>query len=122
MAKTILVVDDDRLIRRSLDLYLSNAGCTVIQAENGQQGLETALEHHPDMIISDMKMPKLTGAEMVAEIRKDEWGKSVPVVIMSTIDDVEAVNNALQAGITTYLSKSSMTPDAIAAQVLSSLQ
>ncbi len=122
MAKTILIVDDDRLIRRSLELYLREAGYTVIQAENGQAGLEAALAHHPDLIISDMRMAELDGLEMVKKIREDEWGKSARVILMSTDEEIATVNNALKAGITTYLSKSALTPDKIAEQAMATLK
>lgn len=121
MSKTILVVDDDNLIRKSLAQALTEAGLTVVEAPNGKAGLDQALSSHPDMVVTDVRMPELDGLAMVEKLRADDWGKQVPIIVLTTDDSTASVNQALSAGVTTYLSKSSLSPDQIAAQIVSVL-
>jgi len=117
MAKTILVIDDDRLVRRSLDQYLTEAGFSVTQAVNGKEGLDAALESHPDLIVTDIRMPEMDGMEFLEQLRKDDWGRTARVIVMSSDDSTTTVNKALEVGVTFYLSKANLTPDLIAQQV-----
>jgi CheY-like chemotaxis protein len=121
MAKTILLVDDDTLVRKSLGNALGTCGYAVQEATNGKEGLEKALRVHPDMIVSDVRMPELDGLGMVTKLRDDDWGKTVPVIIMSNDDTTPSLNQALQVGVTVYLSKSKLTPDLLCEQVKASL-
>lgn len=120
--KTVLVVDDDRLIRQSLVQALKDAGLQTVEAGGGQEGLDKALEARPDLILADVRMPGMDGLQMIEELRTDDWGKQVPVVILSTDETTESVNQALSAGVTVYLSKTQLTPDAIAQQIVNSLK
>jgi len=117
MAKTILVIDDDRLVRRSLDQYLTEGGFSVTQAVNGKEGLDAALETHPDLIVTDIRMPEMDGMEFLEQLRKDDWGRTARVIVMSSDDSTTTVNKALEVGVTFYLSKANLTPDLIAQQV-----
>lgn len=121
MSKTILVVDDDSLIRKSLTQTLSEAGFGVAEAANGKAGLDQALASHPDLVVTDIKMPELDGLQMVEQLRQDAWGKQVPVIILSTDDSTSSVNQALTAGVTVYLSKVTLSPDQITEQIKRSL-
>jgi len=121
MAKTILVIDDDRLVRRSLDQYLTEAGFSVKQAVNGKEGLDAALETHPDLIVTDIRMPEMDGMEFLEQLRKDDWGRTARVIVMSSDDSTTTVNKALEVGVTFYLSKANLTPDLIAQQVSTAL-
>lgn len=121
MAKTILLIDDDTLVRKGLGNALTACGYTVEQAGDGKQGLELALKLHPDLIVSDVRMPSLDGLAMVAQLRDDDWGKTVPIIIMSNDDTTPSINQAMQAGVTVYLSKSTLTPDLLCDQVKASV-
>ncbi len=121
MSKTILVIDDDSLVRASLKETLTAAGFQVEVAEDGEQGLAKALALHPDLLISDVRMPGLDGLQMVQKLRADEWGKQAPVIILSTDDKTTSINQALTNGVTQYLSKTMLSPDQIAEQVKQSL-
>ncbi len=121
MTKTILVVDDDNLVRMSLSETLTTAGFHVEIAEDGVAGLAKATALHPDLIISDVRMPGLDGMQMVEKLRADEWGKQVPVIILSTEEKTTTINQALANGITVYLSKTQLSPDQIAEEVKRSL-
>lgn len=109
----ILVVDDDDLLRKSLTESLTQAGFNVIDAAGGQAGLSTALEHHPKLILLDYQMPDMNGADVLTELRKDDWGKTVEVVIATNIYDVAVVNSVLQQNVHDYVLKADVSLDQI---------
>lgn len=119
--KKILLVDDDNLIRKSLAEALTQAGYAVEEAPDGKAGLAKAMASHPDLVVSDVRMPELDGLQMVDQLRTDDWGKQVPVIILSTDDNTTSINQALVAGVTLYLSKTTATPDSLAAQITAAL-
>lgn len=110
---TVLAIDDDALLLGSVVEALEAAGYTVIQATNGKEGLEVALKHHPDLILTDNLMPILNGVDMIAGLRKDPWGKTAPVIIMTNMYTADMLNQSLQAGATDYIMKSDMSLDKI---------
>ena len=75
----ILIIDDDAGLRKSLTLILSDAGYDVVQAEDGEQGLATAQEQSPDIILCDVRMPKLTGIEFL-EAYREGGGRALVLV------------------------------------------
>lgn len=117
MSKKILVIDDDKLIREGLAVLLKNAGQTVLEAANGKEGLDAALAEHPDLVVTDVRMPEMTGLEMIEGLRKDDWGKTVPVIILTNDESNDSINQALQSGVTTYFPKS-LNPTVLCEQVL----
>lgn len=119
MSKTILVIDDDKLIREGLVAMLRGLGHTIHEAEDGQQGLELALNLKPNLIVTDIRMPNMTGLEMIEQLRADEWGAKVPVVILTNDETNDSINTALQSGVTTYLPKT-LQPQLLAEQIIAS--
>jgi DNA-binding response OmpR family regulator len=79
----ILVCDDESHILHVVSLKLRNAGYEVITASNGNDGLALALEHRPDLIITDYQMPGLTGVQVCAELRKDERCMHIPALMLT---------------------------------------
>lgn len=110
---TILAIDDDALLLGSVVEVLQQAGYTVLQAKNGKEGLEAALKHHPDLVLTDNLMPILNGVDMIAGLRKDAWGAKVPVIIMTNMYTADMLNQSLEAGATDYIMKSDMSLDKI---------
>ena len=100
---TILVCDDEELIRWSLNEHLSAEGYRVIEAEDGQDCLEKVAAHAPDLIISDMKMPRLDGLGMLRQLRAQE--QEVPVIVLTAFSAVETAIEATKLGAAHYLSK-----------------
>lgn len=117
MSKTILVIDDDKLIREGLSALLKGAGQTVLEAVDGKDGLEIALKEHPDLIVTDLRMPNMSGQEMIDAIRDDESIKNTPVVILTNDETSDSVNQALQTGVTIYLAKN-LDPESLTQQIL----
>lgn len=121
MAKTVLIVDDDKLTREGLATMLRSSGHSVIEAEDGEQGLEMLKERTPDLVITDVRMPNMDGVTMVQQIRVDESTKNVPIIVLTNDDTAETINRALATGVTVYLSKANLGPEALSQQVLLAL-
>jgi DNA-binding response OmpR family regulator len=120
--QTILAIDDDALLLGSIAQALEAAGFTVMQAKNGKEGLEMALQSHPDLILTDNLMPIVNGVDMVVGLRKDDWGAKVPVIIMTNMYSADMLNESLQAGVTDYVMKSDMSLDRIVELVKKKLE
>jgi CheY-like chemotaxis protein len=121
MNKTVLVIDDDKLALKSLTSLLTNSGLTVLEAGDGEEGLEQALKAHPDLVVTDVHMPKLTGFELIEQLRKDDWGHNVPIIVLTADEGTDAINQALSAGVTVFLTKSGVDSQTLADQVLTAL-
>lgn len=118
MSKTILVIDDDKLIREGLGALLKNAGQTVFEAADGKEGLELTKKEHPDLIVTDLRMPNMSGQEMIDAIRADDAIKDIPIVILTNDETSDSVNQALQSGVAFYLAKN-LDPESLTQQILS---
>ena len=81
--KTILVVEDSKMIRTAIEKDLTRAGYRVITATDGERGLRSARELRPDLILLDMLLPKMTGLDLLAAIRADNLFYNVPVVVLT---------------------------------------
>lgn len=121
MSKTILIVDDNELVRKSLAAALISNEIAVQTADNGKDGLQAALDNHPDLIVTDVHMPEMDGLAMIDMIRGDEWGKKVPILIMTVDEEAESINKALAAGVTVYISKNVSDPASIVDQIRTAL-
>lgn len=117
MSKKILIVDDNELVRKSLGAMLTTVEVSVLTATNGKEGLELALKEQPNLVITDVHMPEMDGHQMIEKIRANEWGKKVPIVIMTVDENTDSINKALEAGVTVYLSKANADPAIIAEQI-----
>ncbi len=104
---TILIVEDELYARQSLETqiysYDRNREFTVLSAANGREGLEMFCRKHPDLVITDIKMPQMDGISMLQEIRKRN--PDTPVVIMTAYSEFQYARDALKAGAVDYLLK-----------------
>ena len=98
----VLVVDDDRAIRRFLRTSLTAHGYVVLEAENGQLALQQVMAHRPEIIILDLGLPDLDGIEVTRQLR--EWTE-IPIIILSVREHEEDKIAALDAGADDYLTK-----------------
>jgi CheY-like chemotaxis protein len=87
---TILVIDDEDLLQDLMVHVLSSEGHEILKASDGKEGVEMARKHIPDLIITDMSMPKMTGWQMIEVLRKDERTEAIPIIALTahkTADD-----------------------------------
>ena len=103
--KRIVVIDDEPAIREALVEMLSVAGFDVTPAENGKKGLEVVSRQRPDLILLDIMMPEMTGWQVLEALKKDEWAKNVPVIILTNLDGVENVSKAMEQEAFQYVVK-----------------
>ena len=82
--KRVLLVEDDRFLRRACEASLRQRGLTVTTAVDGEEGLRLARSERPDIVLLDMLMPKLSGLEVLRALRGDEATRGVPMLILST--------------------------------------
>lgn len=101
----VLIVEDEKDMREALVGKFELSGFEVEQAENGVGGLKQSLDSHPDIILLDIIMPEMDGIEMLKKLRENEWGKKVPVIILTNISDIEKYKEAQEIGISAYLMK-----------------
>ncbi len=104
--KTILIVEDEPAMRRALADKLEMEGFDYLEAKNGEEGLEMAIKHHPDLILLDLIMPKMDGVTMFNKLRDDEWGRNASIVILTNLDDENRIVEATNSDEHDYLIKS----------------
>lgn len=107
--QTILVVEDDRQLRKALVTKLQSLGYKIISAEDGEQGLKLALSTQPNLVILDLLMPKMNGQEMLKLMRQDPRSKQIPVVVLSNDASATSIRDAVDSGAPAYFSKASTT-------------
>lgn len=100
---TLLVVDDDVVVRESLALYLQSSGYNVIQADDGEKGLGLFKIHAPDLILCDLRMPVMDGLMMLEQVRK--VAPDIPFIVVSGVGVMTDVLKALHLGATDFLVK-----------------
>ncbi len=105
MTKTILTVDNSRTMRDMLRLALSDAGYRVLQADDGVHGLEVLAGEQPDVIVTDINMPRLDGFGFIEGVRGDDRYRSVPILVLTTESDAAKKERARQAGATGWIIK-----------------
>jgi two-component system alkaline phosphatase synthesis response regulator PhoP len=93
---------------------LKKAGYNVLKAENGPEGLRLARKHHPDLILLDIMMPRMTGFEVVAQLREDAELKHVPVLFLTARSDEETEVHGLEVGADDFLPKPISTAKLVA--------
>lgn len=98
----ILVIDDEPQIRRALRVGLERSGFTVMAAASGEEGLDLAALHPPDLVILDLAMPGIDGYTVCAELRR--WSKT-PIIVLSVRGNEEDKIKALDQGADDYLTK-----------------
>jgi len=119
----ILVAEDERDIRELITFTLTFAGHQVTQAANGEEAVQLAKEKLPDLVMTDVRMPRMTGYEACRIIKNDEATKHIPVVILSAKGQDEEIDQGKDAGADDYILKP-FAPDELArriAEILSRL-
>jgi DNA-binding NarL/FixJ family response regulator len=86
-------------------MALINAGFNIIMAQNGKQGVDMAIEHHPDLVLLDIDMPIMNGHEAAKNIRLDTWGKNARIVFLTNHSDAQNVAHAIMLKPEDYIVK-----------------
>ncbi|HVM72884.1 MAG TPA: response regulator [Anaerolineales bacterium] len=101
----ILIAEDERDIRDLITFTLTFAGFQVVAASNGEEALNLARQEIPDLILMDVRMPRMTGYEACTLMKKDDKLKDIPVIFLSAKGQDSEIQAGIQAGATDYLLK-----------------
>jgi CheY-like chemotaxis protein len=81
--KTIVLIEDSRLVRTIIEKDLTRAGYRVIPAADGEDGLRLAQHHHPDLVLLDMLLPKVAGLDVLRTLKADNGTQNIPVIVLT---------------------------------------
>ena len=116
MGKRILTIDDSKTMRDMLMLTLAEAGFDVLQAVDGQDGLDVLGNEQVDVVITDINMPRMDGYEVIRQLRRNPSHKTTPILVLTTESEAEKKNLAREAGATGWMVKP-FDPDRLIATV-----
>jgi DNA-binding response OmpR family regulator len=119
---TIAIIEDDQVISQMYRMKFESDGFAVHVATNGKDGITLVEETTPDVILLDMQMPGMNGDEALAEIRKHDWGKHIPVIVLTNLGEEEAPKNLRSLGIESYIVKADLTPRQVVDRVKQTLK
>lgn len=107
---TVLVVDDDPIVREIYQIALNRLGYAVNVARDGPTALQMAATSAPELILLDVRMPRMDGVEVLELLRADAHTRGIPVVMLSNYDDDSIVKRCLGLGAKEYLVKANLDP------------
>lgn len=117
MATKIAIIEDDQAISQMYRIKFEAEGYEVETAENGKLGLALLESMRPDIILLDLMMPEMPGDQMLAELRKTEWGENLKVIILTNMGEQEAPPILRELGVRRFIVKAEMTPRQVAEMV-----
>jgi DNA-binding response OmpR family regulator len=101
----ILIAEDEPLILQTLELKLKKEGYQVIGCVDGLDALQKIEQEQPDLIITDIMMPYMSGLELIRKVKQDNGDKNIPVIVLSTMGQESIVEEAFELGADDYLKK-----------------
>jgi len=117
----IAIIEDDPVISQMYRMKFEADGFDVQLATNGVHGVALVEEYAPDLILMDLQMPEMTGDEALHIIRKNAWGKDIPVIILTNLGEEEAPKTIRELGIHSYIVKAELTPRQVVQRVKEAL-
>jgi len=113
----IAIIEDDVAISQMYRLKFESEGFAVQTAENGELGLTLIKDFQPNIVLLDIQMPVLDGAEALARLRKEPWGKDIPVIILTNVGEEEAPHELEHLNVHSYIVKAELTPRQVTERV-----
>lgn len=117
----IAIIEDDSVIAQMYRMKFEADGFEVQIADNGRDGVTLVEQFSPDMVLLDMQMPIMNGDEALKAIRQKDWGKSVPVMVLTNLGEEEAPKDIRSLGIESYIVKADLTPRQVVERVKTTL-
>jgi DNA-binding response OmpR family regulator len=117
----IAIIEDDAVISQMYRMKFEADGFDVQLANNGKRGVAMVEAFQPDLILMDLQMPEMSGAEALAVIRKNAWGKDIPVIILTNLGQEESPKEIKDLGIHSYIVKAELTPRQVVGRVKEAL-
>lgn len=116
-AKRILLVEDDRFLRRACEASLRQRGFTVQTAADGEEGLRLARSESPDIILLDLLMPKLSGLDVLRALKADATTRELPVLVLSNSSRQQDIDEITRLGVVGYFVKADLSLQALGDRV-----
>ena len=117
----IAIIEDDPVISQMYRMKFEAEGFDVKLADNGARGVLLVESMKPDIILLDMQMPEMTGEEALIQIRGQDWGASIPVIVLTNLGAEEAPKTLKTLGIHSYIVKADLTPKQVVERVKEAL-
>lgn len=117
----IAIIEDDPVINQMYRMKFEASGYDVQLANNGKRGVALVKDFAPDIILLDLQMPEMDGVEALTEMRKHDWGKDVPVIILTNLGAEEAPRELKALGVHSYILKADLTPSQVVERVKTAL-
>ncbi|MGB3946059.1 MAG: response regulator [Candidatus Saccharimonadales bacterium] len=118
----IAIIEDDPTINQMYRMKFEANGFDVQLANDGERGVALAEAFKPDLILLDMQMPTMNGLEALTEIRSHDWGKQIPVIILTNMGEEESPKELRDLGIESYIVKADLTPSQVVERVKETLR
>jgi len=114
MSKTVLIIEDDKVLAEMYKDKFTLSGFSVTVASDGQEGLDLAISSEPNLILLDLALPKIKGTDVLGALRTTNWGKTVPIIVLTNLN----VDGKILEAITKYnpvycLLKANTTPEEV---------
>lgn len=113
MAKTILIIEDDKFLRELIAQKLIKEGYEISEAVDGEEGIKKIKEEKPNLILLDLILPGVDGFEVLSQMKEDPTLAQIPVIILSNLGQKEDVERGLKLGAIDFLIKAHFTPGEI---------
>ena len=107
---SVLIVEDEKVLRDVYELIITSLGCKVYTAKNGIEGLKQLKKHKPDILLLDIFMPVMDGREVLRNLNKTDFS-NVKIVVCSNMSDSEVIQEVLDNGADKFVLKSSLGPN-----------
>jgi len=107
--KKVLLVEDDRFLRRACEKSLRQQGFDVTTAADGAEGLDAVRRDMPDVVLLDLLMPKVSGIEVLRALKADQSTRDLPVIVLSNSSRAEDREEVAALGVVSYLVKSNLS-------------
>jgi DNA-binding response OmpR family regulator len=117
MAQKILVIEDDKFLRKVISLKLDRNGFEVYEAIDGEKGIKKIAEKKPDLILLDLILPGMDGFEVLSKIKTNPDFAEIPIIIFSNLGQKDDIEKGLRMGANDYLVKAHFTPDEIISKI-----
>lgn len=118
----IAIIEDDPVINQMYRMKFEADGFEVQLADNGNRGVALVEKFQPDIILLDLQMPEMGGAEALEIIRTHDWGKHTPVIILTNLGEEESPKHLRKLGIDSYIVKADLTPRQVVGRVKEALE
>jgi len=117
MAKKILIIEDDKFLRELISQKLLKEGYDIIEATDGEKGIENANKEKPDLVLLDLILPGIDGFEVLAKLKADPKLSDIPVIILSNLGQKTDIEKGIEMGAVDYLIKAHFTPGEIVEKI-----